>query len=64
MRDFGKIPPEYIYPMMLLCIGALMIGRSLVRPFITPFANDALGACGLALTMCAVVLNEIIQGES
>lgn len=63
MRDFGKIPPEYVYPMLLLCVGAWMIGRSLVLPFITPLAADVMGACGLALTLCAITI-DATRGES
>lgn len=64
MQPFGKLPPSYIYPMMLLVIGAWMSGRALVRPFVTPFAFDVMGAVGLALTMCAVVVSEVTRRES
>jgi hypothetical protein len=61
MNRFDKIPPEHIYTMMLCVVGAWMIGRSLVLPFISPFAGDVMGACGLAMTLCAIVIGEITR---
>lgn len=61
MRDFGKIPPEHFYTVIVLCVVVWMMGRSLVRPFISPFAADVMGATGVAMTMCAIAIDRVVR---
>lgn len=46
---------RYAHLMMLCVVSVWMVGQCLILPYVAPWMGDVLGACGLALTMCAVV---------
>lgn len=61
MRLFEQVPPEHQYTMMLFVVFAWMTGRSMVIHYVTPLTADVMGACGLALTMCAIMIGEMTR---